>query len=432
MEVNEKELEAISESRVEIKEIKYEGVVRTKKDVFEYYLESSRKQKRFMDVLLELKNAMFCLQNLNLFDSLTFTLSLPEKDPGKVPPSKLQPLQLLIKVKENHAHGGFNIGINNKGEKAAHIEGHFSNVLGRAETASLTFDGSLPLNYSFTGSFTKPFLFWGSKNQTSLTITSRFVDESTISNYREYLNGIGSSFGFVRNGSTHEIGWEGVCRTVFPTPQASLDIRRGGNSLKSAIRYSYSFDTRNDTLVPMTGYSLKFTSEFAGLGGNVTYWKDELQGNVNVPLLDSLSLGLQVRGGYISPLKENFVRISDRFFLLGSSLRGFDGIDPSPIKGEPSGGEVYFSTYSSLLFPLVTNFSDLIYGHIYLNYGNISNRSTSSNLKHFFRDSARAAVGIGLIFKTSVGRLELNFNTPLKSLTTDKPLRFQWGFFTSI
>lgn len=119
-EVNEKELwEVISGSRVEIKEIKYEGVVRTKKDVFEYYLESSRKQKRFDDVLFELNNAMFRLRRLNLFDSLTFTLSLPEKDPGKVPPSKLQPLQLLIKVKEKRANGGFTIGGNNKGEKIA-------------------------------------------------------------------------------------------------------------------------------------------------------------------------------------------------------------------------------------------------------------------------------------------------------------------------
>jgi outer membrane protein insertion porin family len=48
---------------------------------------------------------------------------------------------------------------------------------------------------------------------------------------------------------------------------------QSGHSLKSSIRYTNSIDRRDNKILPNQGGFLKNTVEFAGLGGDVRFFK---------------------------------------------------------------------------------------------------------------------------------------------------------------
>lgn len=65
----------------------------------------------------------------------------------------------------------------------------------------------------------------------------------------------------------------------------SFDVReQTGLSLKSALRHILSIDLRDEPIFPSCGSLFQVTSEFAGLGGDVGFVKNEafVQGNYSL------------------------------------------------------------------------------------------------------------------------------------------------------
>lgn len=54
----------------------------------------------------------------------------------------------------------------------------------------------------------------------------------------------------------------------------------------------------------------------------------------------------------------------------------------------------------------------------------------STSIKNLISKEVRSSFGIGLIFKTPIGRIEVNFNSPLKTCPFDRAQRWQIGFFS--
>jgi outer membrane protein insertion porin family len=61
-----------------------------------------------------------------------------------------------------------------------------------------------------------------------------------------------------------------------------------GQTSKSSLSYSYTIDTRNDKIAPTTGYYAKLFNEFAGLGGDASFFKNEAEGHVSRPIFDGI------------------------------------------------------------------------------------------------------------------------------------------------
>jgi outer membrane protein assembly factor BamA len=61
-----------------------------------------------------------------------------------------------------------------------------------------------------------------------------------------------------------------------------------GQSSKSSVSYSYTLDTRNDKLAPTKGYYVKCFNEYAGLGGDASFVKNELEGHTSRSVLDGI------------------------------------------------------------------------------------------------------------------------------------------------
>lgn len=71
--------------------------------------------------------------------------------------------------------------------------------------------------------------------------------------------------------------YEVVYRDIIAAKQASLRVREQcGPNLKSLLRHICSIDKRDDTIFPTSGNLVQFTSELAGLGGDIGFMKYEL------------------------------------------------------------------------------------------------------------------------------------------------------------
>ncbi len=57
-----------------------------------------------------------------------------------------------------------------------------------------------------------------------------------------------------------------------------------GPSLKSSLRHILCVDRRDNPVFPSEGSLFKLSQEYAGLGGDIGFFKNELEVQANVPL----------------------------------------------------------------------------------------------------------------------------------------------------
>jgi len=61
-----------------------------------------------------------------------------------------------------------------------------------------------------------------------------------------------------------------------------------GQTTKSSLSYSYTVDTRDDRIAATRGKYAKFCHELAGLGGDASFYKTELEGQISRPIVDGM------------------------------------------------------------------------------------------------------------------------------------------------
>ena len=89
-----------------------------------------------------------------------------------------------------------------------------------------------------------------------------------------------------------------------------------GHTLKSALRHILCVDRRDDKIFPKEGTLFKLNQEFAGLGGNVGFFKNELELQANLPLTEDFTLQGSFNAGLLKDFQgEKSYNIADHFFL---------------------------------------------------------------------------------------------------------------------
>lgn len=140
--------------------------------------------------------------------------------------------------------------------------------------------------------------------------------------------------------------------------------------------------------------------EFAGLGGNVEFFRHDMELQFNKKLILDSVIQLSLAGGIMkNPNPNTEIRINDRFFLGGPlTLRGFNtkGVGPHS-EGNALGGDVYWASGLHLYTPLPFRpgkggFGDFFRSHFFVNAGNVYNIQTDKpiieNLRGYLRSSA--------------------------------------------
>ncbi|KAJ3338384.1 hypothetical protein HDU91_001239 [Kappamyces sp. JEL0680] len=415
------------------------------------------------DAIIGSRNVAQQLKSLDIFQDVSVSLEASDTASQDGPDG----VDVVFQVKEAprlYAHTGADFGSN---DGSMHAALKLRNALGNAETLSIKTTHGVEnsstdmkkdkLFEKMQGSSAKELILskplQGNTNR-MLTLTLFELDRNhtSLRSFQEKLKGLSLklSHAFPWSHVTWLGGYDAAWRENHSiASDASLSIRNdAGHSFKSGIFHEIVRDTREDSVFPTTGSYLKFAQELAGLGGDVSFIKNELHALFARGLGLGMNLALTARAGLLHPfaigsIKRSTSMVNDRFQLGGpTTLRGFqqDGVGPRDKRRRPNvlltlddaiGGNAYYAAGATFSFPLPILSPNYFRGQFFANAGTLVQTVDWSGIAK--RDlqtlsNVSSAAGAGLVVRFAGFRLEMNYCVPLRITTTDKVKPgFQFG-----
>jgi outer membrane protein insertion porin family len=180
---------------------------------------------------------------------------------------------------------------------------------------------------------------------------------------------------------------------------------------------------------------LRFSQDFAGLGGDVKYLKTEALAVAETKILnEEVTLRAIFEGGAIATAGGYTSRVTDRYFGNGK-IRGFEanGIGPrdrtdlgGAANNDALGGNLFAVARFEADFPLGLPEEYGIKGGAFLDVGSVWGLDDTVGTGGAVDDSAklRSAVGVSVLWDTPLGPLRFNFSKALRKETYDKEQSF--------
>lgn len=333
------------------------------------------------------------------------------------------------------------------------VLGQFSivedNFLGKGQQVSFSaMKGSKKLDLDI--SFTEPYLF--NKNiSAGFDIFRLTNNKKNINPYKSLTNGFAFRTGYeLSEYLTHMQRYSYKKDKITDiNSDASIYVKdQVGIYSTSSIGQSFFYDKLDSKIDPNKGYSIRFDQELSGLGGDAKFIRDELNLRYYKPVFKK-DLILQLVGnlGHITSYGGKSVRINERFFIgdVGPyGLRGFapGGIGPraynianSSVRGDPLGGNIYYTASASLNFPIGLPEELDVSGSLFTDAGSLfkldHNKYTMSNERIQQDKTIRLSVGAGLVWVTKLGPIRLDFPVALLHKKYDRKQYFHINFSTN-
>ncbi|RYH03421.1 outer membrane protein assembly factor BamA [Salipiger sp. IMCC34102] len=197
-----------------------------------------------------------------------------------------------------------------------------------------------------------------------------------------------------------------------------------------SLGYAYSFDNRRTGLDPTTGYVIRFGQEF-GFGDTQFIKTSALAAAETRILNDDVTLRATIEGGHLS-YQDGFSRVTDRYFLNGNTLRGFDAngvgprdVDPANGINDALGGNSFAVVRLETEFPLPVPEEYGLSGGAFIDYGSVWDIGRSGRDTVLYDEfTPRATAGLALFWTTPLGPLRFNFTDALKAEEFDEVRNF--------
>lgn len=424
--------------RARVDKVHVDGLKRTKDDIVTSQITELFKAKNFKDVFLNTLKVREKLLALGCFGKIGVYV-----DTSHGPDATPDGIEITFVVREfSRITGGIStMAGNNEGSVMGELK--TPNLFGRGERFQFEYSHGIKRSNNVNVSFVKPFV--NSRMHDVLTAnifgTSQ---EYPWSGYNQIDKGFLIDFAL----NPHDTGvvkynlqYEAAYRKISAAKQASFRVREQcGPSLKSALRHICSIDKRDSPIFPTAGSFVQFTTEIAGLGGDIGFFKNELHMQTNWSPHKYVTFQLGLQTGLLREISNEMkVTIADNFFLGGPlNLRGFEMRGCGPRQdGNSLGGDMYWAlalhVYTPLPFrPGRGGFGDLFKLHGFINAGNVSNFpfKLANSYKNWdiFARNVRCAIGGGIAMKLgNTARVELNVTRPLCNARADILQQLQFG-----
>jgi outer membrane protein insertion porin family len=213
---------------------------------------------------------------------------------------------------------------------------------------------------------------------------------------------------------------------------ASFLIRsEEGETLRSIVGQDLTWDRRDNRFDPRNGFMLSMSNEFAGVGGDVSFLRNTVEGSYYQPVFEDVTMKLAGELGYMFGVGED-TRVADRFFIGGESFRGFEpgGAGPRDTSSDDAlGGNAYYKGTVEVAFPLGLPDEFEIRGRFFTDIGASFDADSDASV---IEDSSmpRVSIGPGLSWRSPFGPLRIDLGFPIVKQDFDQEQLLSFSFGT--
>lgn len=205
-----------------------------------------------------------------------------------------------------------------------------------------------------------------------------------------------------------------------------------GTSTLSSIQQTLLWDYRDSKIEPTEGYFIRVNNEVAGLGGTQQFFRNNVGMGQYYTLTEQVVLGLTLSGGWMNGFGGEKVRITERYYLGGETLRGFASAGVSPRADRDAlGGLWQYHGSAQVKFPLGLPEELGFGGQVFTDFGAVGPTEDYANSTGIKQSSSlRASVGAGVTWKSPMGPVAVDLAVPLKKESFDEDELFRFNFGT--
>ncbi len=203
-----------------------------------------------------------------------------------------------------------------------------------------------------------------------------------------------------------------------------------GALIASSLGYSYSWDSNRGGMNPTGRNLLRFSQDFAGLGGDVEYVSTTALAMAERKVWnEEITVRAVVEGGVLNMIGDDPSRVTDRFFGNGK-IRGFEpnGIGPrDQVAGNEDalGGNYFAVARLEAEFPLGLPEEYGFMGGVFMDAGSVwslddvnGGENGGDPVDDDFH--LRSSVGVSVFWTTPIGPLRFNFAKAIEKQDYDK------------
>ncbi|MFT7098358.1 MAG: outer membrane protein insertion porin family [Rickettsiales bacterium] len=372
------------------------------------------------------------IQNLGFFDKVEF-------DTKKVGDSNLVDLEIEIKERKT-GELNFGIGYSTVDRATGNVGLKERNLFGTGRELGVNFQKSA-LRFSNEINYTKPW-FMDREIAVGADLFNYQLNKQNTLVYDQKSNGglIRANYSILEH-LGHQMRYSLKSENISNIEDtASVAIKNlEGDFVNSSFGHTLLYDKRDNRIDPRGGYYFNLSQDYAGIGGDISYIKNEGSAGYYLPILGNKDFILKVSAkfGHIDGLGQD-IRSNDNFFLGGNNFRGFEfaGIGPraqingSFVGGDALGGKTYFTNTTEFRFPLGLPKDLGISGSLFSDIGTLKGVDGINTRNSPVSDtgSIRSSYGLSFGWASPIGPIRLDFSKANKKEEFDRVENFRFSF----
>lgn len=363
------------------------------------------------------------IENLNYFSKVDIQTA-PTDDQNKA--------NVNVDVTEKST-GYFNVGVGYSTVNGALIRTGVTENNFRGKGQQLGFDvGISQREQDYNINFTEPY-FMGLPLSAGVDLFRSETDYQDESSYDEIVTGGRMRFGWkYTDDLTQSVRYtlkQDEIKNV--SRHSSIYIQNEeGKYVDSAFGQTLAYDKRDSAIDPKEGYYLSFGNDVSGAGGDDKYLRFDAKSYLYYTFFEDYTLKMFINGGYVTGYGNENVRLAQRYFLGGSTMRGFDsaGIGArDKYTKDALGGNWMVYGGSELAFPVGLDEVG-IKGRTFVDVGTIGKPDNVSYDIVEYSSSPRVSVGFGFTWLSPMGKIDLDFGFPIVKEDYDETQVFRLNF----
>ncbi|NNE85242.1 MAG: outer membrane protein assembly factor BamA [Alphaproteobacteria bacterium] len=284
-------------------------------------------------------------------------------------------------------------------------------------------------------SFTEPY-FLDRNLAVGFDAFIRTTDLSDESSFEEDQQGFALRAGYqLEQDLRHTVRYRLARQSVDDVEVTASEVvkAQAGSHVASSVSNEFFLDRLNRRFNPTDGYFGSYTVEVAGLGGSEQFLRNEISSGIYSPLFGtSVIASLTGEAGHVFTFDDDSVRLTNRFYLGGASLRGFEsaGIGPRDLSTDDAiGGHQFYAGTAEVTFPLGLPEEFDIKGSVFSDFG--ATWGIDDPFPNLVDDATpRASLGVGLGWVSPFGPLRVDFASAILKEDYDKTQTFSFNFGT--